>query len=273
MARLIVIKGPDEGRQFDLPAGEPVTIGRDRQQPAPSCTTPRSRRRHAEFARPERRRSASADVGQRQRHLRQQPAGPRRPAAARRPHPDRARRSWSSAPPAAERANGTAADLASQIRLISPPGRGASRRPSSRPSARPRAAASWPGPSRPGPVAQDPAGQPRASCTRPPRPSATSSTWTSCSDRILELIFHSIQADRGCIMLPQPGRRASSSPRPSACATAANRQEKITVSRTIMDYVLREKQGVLSPTPPATSGSPPARASSGSASARSSACR
>src|SRR6516225_3171309 len=62
-------------------------------------------------------------------------------------------------------------------------------------------------------------------------------------ERIMELIFRSIAADRGCIMLrnsdtgqfePQAARwREGVEP------------DKIAVSRTVMDYVLNEKQGVL----------------------------
>ena len=75
-------------------------------------------------------------------------------------------------------------------------------------------------------------------------------------DRILELIFQSIEADRGCIMLrashPQDGTDGADLPRSAELEPKAvrwrdgvSRQEKIPVSRTIMDYVLREKQGIL----------------------------
>jgi signal transduction histidine kinase len=90
-------------------------------------------------------------------------------------------------------------------------------------------------------------------------------------ERILELIFRHLDADRGCIMLREGGewrgasgeKEGSSSlaPRHSPLATpedsaefqpkavrwrdGVNRQEKISISRTIMDYVLREKQGIL----------------------------
>ena len=49
VARLIVIKGPDEGRQFDLPAGEPISIGRDRTNQLVLHDTEVSRK-HAEIA-------------------------------------------------------------------------------------------------------------------------------------------------------------------------------------------------------------------------------
>lgn len=83
-------------------------------------------------------------------------------------------------------------------------------------------------------------------------------------ERILELIFRHLDADRGCIMLrdaPTPplsspllGRDAggdvlldSSEFQPKAVRwrDGVNRQEKISISRTLMDYVLREKQGIL----------------------------
>jgi signal transduction histidine kinase len=81
-------------------------------------------------------------------------------------------------------------------------------------------------------------------------------------DRILELIFLHLDADRGCIMLRDapadelasrggepPGtvvlRSAEFHPKAVRWREGINRQEKISISRTIMDYVLREKQGIL----------------------------
>jgi len=73
-------------------------------------------------------------------------------------------------------------------------------------------------------------------------------------ERILELIFRHLDADRGCIMLRDaPATETSSSvlnsaefqPKALRWRDGVNRQEKIPVSRTIMDYVLREKQGIL----------------------------
>jgi signal transduction histidine kinase len=63
-------------------------------------------------------------------------------------------------------------------------------------------------------------------------------------DRIMELIFRSIEADRGCVMI----RNADSGlfePRAVRWRTGLNRQEKFALSRTVMEHVLREKQGVL----------------------------
>jgi signal transduction histidine kinase len=63
-------------------------------------------------------------------------------------------------------------------------------------------------------------------------------------ERIMELIFRSIEADRGCIMLKNPSD-GQFEPQAARWRDEANAHEKIAVSRTVMDYVLREKQGVL----------------------------
>jgi signal transduction histidine kinase len=62
--------------------------------------------------------------------------------------------------------------------------------------------------------------------------------------RIMELIFRSIDADRGCIMLRNPGS-SQFEPKAVRWRAGVNSEERIAVSRTIMDHVLREKQGVL----------------------------
>jgi signal transduction histidine kinase len=72
-------------------------------------------------------------------------------------------------------------------------------------------------------------------------------------ERLMELIFKSLEADRGCIMLrashPQDNAELLNSaelePKAVRWREGVDRQEKIPVSRTVMDYVLREKQGVL----------------------------
>jgi signal transduction histidine kinase len=63
-------------------------------------------------------------------------------------------------------------------------------------------------------------------------------------DRIMELIFRSIEADRGCIMVrnPDSGRFE---PKAVRWRQEMNRDEKIALSHTIMEYVLREKKGIL----------------------------
>jgi signal transduction histidine kinase/pSer/pThr/pTyr-binding forkhead associated (FHA) protein len=62
--------------------------------------------------------------------------------------------------------------------------------------------------------------------------------------RIMELIFRSIQADRGCIMVHDP-QANQFEPKAIRWREGVDIEEKITVSRTIMDHVLREKQGIL----------------------------
>lgn len=78
-------------------------------------------------------------------------------------------------------------------------------------------------------------------------------------DRILELTFRSIDADRGCILLREtlPGEVGAKEPPRNSVLGAdfqaqavrwrdgVNRQETINVSRTMIDHVLREKQGIL----------------------------
>lgn len=63
-------------------------------------------------------------------------------------------------------------------------------------------------------------------------------------DRIMELIFQSIEADRGCIMVTHP-ETGMLEPKAVRFRDGASPGEKIGISRTIMDHVMREKQGVL----------------------------
>ncbi len=63
-------------------------------------------------------------------------------------------------------------------------------------------------------------------------------------DKIMELIFSSIEADHGCIMLRNPETDVFE-PKAIRFRDGMASSEKIVVSRTIMEYVLREKQGVL----------------------------
>lgn len=63
-------------------------------------------------------------------------------------------------------------------------------------------------------------------------------------ERIMDLIFRSIEADRGCIML-RGVEGGTLEPKAARWRTTDKAEEHIAISRTVMDYVLREKQGVL----------------------------
>jgi signal transduction histidine kinase len=63
-------------------------------------------------------------------------------------------------------------------------------------------------------------------------------------EKIMELIFRSMEADRGCIMLINSDS-GQYEPKAIRYQEGIPRQEKMAVSRTITEHVLREKQGVL----------------------------
>src|SRR5262249_22324466 len=63
-------------------------------------------------------------------------------------------------------------------------------------------------------------------------------------EKIMDLIFRSLEADHGCVMLKNP-ESGQFEPKAVRWRGGLNRLEKMAVSRTIMEYVLREKQGVL----------------------------
>jgi two-component system, NtrC family, sensor kinase len=62
--------------------------------------------------------------------------------------------------------------------------------------------------------------------------------------RIMELIFEWVEADRGCVMLMDP---AAKSLQPRACRTrkGVRADQRITISKTILDYVIERNEGVL----------------------------
>jgi signal transduction histidine kinase len=62
--------------------------------------------------------------------------------------------------------------------------------------------------------------------------------------RIMEIIFRSIEADRGCIMLHNPDGGALE-PKAVRWRKAVTGRERIDVSSTVIDYVRREKKGLL----------------------------
>src|SRR5204862_6294863 len=63
-------------------------------------------------------------------------------------------------------------------------------------------------------------------------------------DRIMELTFKALEADRGCIMLRDPDS-GQCHPQAVRWRVKQDSAEKIPISRTIMEYVLREKEGIL----------------------------
>ncbi|MFO0964792.1 MAG: ATP-binding protein [Gemmataceae bacterium] len=63
-------------------------------------------------------------------------------------------------------------------------------------------------------------------------------------DRILELVFRTISADRGCFVLKHP-ESGKLEPRALRLRSDRGEKEKFQVSRTIMDHVLKEKHGIL----------------------------
>lgn len=63
-------------------------------------------------------------------------------------------------------------------------------------------------------------------------------------NRIVDLIFRSIDADRGCVMLRHP-ESGQLEPKAVRWRQGGTPGERMAVSSTIVDYVLREKKGVL----------------------------
>ena len=63
-------------------------------------------------------------------------------------------------------------------------------------------------------------------------------------NRIMELIFEWVEADRGCIMLFDPDSQQLD-PRVRRTRNTAQRGDKITISKTILDFVVQRGEGVL----------------------------
>jgi signal transduction histidine kinase/pSer/pThr/pTyr-binding forkhead associated (FHA) protein len=239
VARLIVIKGPDEGRQFELSTDVPTSIGRDRNNRVVLHDTEVSRR-HAEISHQEnafRLRDVGSANGtlvntQPVREVRLQPGD----------HITLGQSILVFSSARTERPPGGAA-IANQIRLIT-------RKDDEVPSAIVKT------------VAEDEGSRILA------RPEQVGTQWLKARlaslsvmyettqavshildldqllDRILELIFNSIPADHGCVMLRNPENNEFE-PVAIRFREVANRQDKMTVSRTIMEWVLEQKQGVL----------------------------
>lgn len=62
--------------------------------------------------------------------------------------------------------------------------------------------------------------------------------------RILELIFEWVEADRGCVMIVDQ-ETGELTPTSSRNRAGSKSDERLTVSRTILDYVMEHKEGVL----------------------------
>lgn len=239
MARLIVIKGPDEGRQYELPPGDSISIGRDRNNRLVLHDTEISRK-HAEIH------SVDGafwlkDLGSANGCLlNTKPIRESVLQAGDHITLGQTILVYSSARP--ERATASS-DIASQIRLIT-------RKDDEVPSAIVKT------------VAEDEGSRIMA------RPDQAGTQWLKARlvslsvmyettqaishildldqllDRILELIFNSIPADHGCMMLKNQDT-GEFEPKAVRFRESAQGQEKMTVSRTIMEWVLDQKQGVL----------------------------
>ena len=237
MPRLIVIKGADEGKQFEL--NQPVLgIGRDATNIIRLHDTEVSRR-HAEF-----RTSTTATAGCSTSAAPTAPSSTtspsRKPCSSRATTSRSARRIlvYSSRPDGRATAANLAddqhdhpADVELSSAIIKTIGE-------------PRAAASSPSPTKRHALAANALANLGVMYEASQAVSHILDL-DQLLERILELIFRSIEADRGCIMLGD-GSPAQSRAEGRALARRDRRtDEKIAVSRTIMDHVLQEKQGVL----------------------------
>ncbi len=78
---------------------------------------------------------------------------------------------------------------------------------------------------------------------------------------VMDLVLKSVDADHGCFMLRDDGPASSMPEGRPLPRRGCSRQEELAVSRTIVDHVLKEKQGVLVSDAAPTTGSAAARAS------------
>ena len=76
--------------------------------------------------------------------------------------------------------------------------------------------------------------------------------------RIMDMIFEWVDADRGCIMLKDP-ETEQLVPKVRRHRRGVQTDERITISKTILDYVVDRNEGVLTSATPATTtaGTPP----------------
>ena len=95
------------------------------------------------------------------------------------------------------------------------------------------------------------------SCTRRPRRSVMSSISTRCLPQILQLVFESIGADRGAILLK--GDDGELEPKAVRWRASAGEDERMAISRTIIDHVLGQGEGVITSDAPADARFGPAK--------------
>ncbi len=62
--------------------------------------------------------------------------------------------------------------------------------------------------------------------------------------RIMDLVFEWVEADRGCVMLLDPDTKQLT-PKVRRTRKGVRAEEKITISKTILDYVMEKNEGVL----------------------------
>ena len=82
------------------------------------------------------------------------------------------------------------------------------------------------------------------SCIARPWRSATRLDIDQLLSRIMELIFEWVEADRGCIMMMDPAAKTLQ-PKVRRTRKGIRADERITISKTILDYVIERNEGVL----------------------------
>ena len=239
MPRLIVIKGPDEGRQVEIPSEGTVGIGRDRGNLLVLHDTEVSRR-HAEITAQDglfRLRDLGSANGT---HVNTKPA--KEQVLNPGDHISVGQTILVFSATRTERPSGFA-EIANQVRLIA-------KKDDDVPSAIVKTVAEDEGSrilARP-----EAAGSPTLKA-RLASLSVMYETTQAIShildlaqllDRILELIFNSIPADHGCIML-RNSDTGEFEPTAIRYREGMDRQEKMSVSNSIVDWVLKERQGAL----------------------------
>lgn len=238
MGKLIVIKGPDEGRQFELPEQPSIIVGRDRNSTLVLHDTEVSRK-HAELSFKEgafilRDLGSANGTHVNTKSVKEVTLSPG----------DHITLGQSILVYSATRPDRTSsADIASHVRLIA-------KKANERPSAIVKTVSEDEGSrilANPEEIGTDWLKARLASLSVMYETTQAISHILDLDqllDRILELIFNSIPADHGCIMLRNSDRNEFE-PAAVRFRLRTSNQQPMTVSRTIMDWVLNEKQGVL----------------------------